>query len=180
MFSWSLPLWPQLLSVDTFNARTSGAQLSGAGYPHFLTRSQDAGMPESRRDICEGQGQMRGQNNSSNGNILEELTENHLLVLPFHHLDKYLTCQSILPLLVCAVSDCPSGRTTKIRGEKTQCLLSCQQVSRYKLTDCSIKSACESEDWSSSSVGSLNSWWRSSPYQETQMGFWLKHSRTFK
>lgn len=160
------------LSVSTFNARKGGAQLSGAGYPHFLTQSQDAGMPESRRDICEGQGQVRGQNNSSKGNILEELTENHLLLLPFHHHDKYTTCQNIPSLLASAVSDRPSGITIKIRGEKTQCSLSCQEVSRSDLTDCSIKSTCESEERSSCSIGSLT--------KDAQMGFWLEHSRTFR
>lgn len=63
--------------MNTLNVRTgsSGAQLSGAGYPHFLPQSQDAEMPESQRDICEGQGQVSGQNNYSSGIILEEPTE---------------------------------------------------------------------------------------------------------
>lgn len=42
----------------------------------------------------------------------------HLFVLPFHHRDKHPTCQNITSLLLCEVSYCPSGRTTKIRGWK--------------------------------------------------------------
>lgn len=40
----------------------------------LTSQSQDTGMPESERDICECEGQVSCQNNYSSGKILKEST----------------------------------------------------------------------------------------------------------
>lgn len=107
----------------------------------------------------------------------------HLFVLPFHHHDKYPTCQNITSLLVCEVSYCPAGRTTKIREWKdVMLLLSCPKAASLSIDwlQHQVYIQFESEDSSSSSVGGMDCWGCSSPYRDAQSGFWLERSRTFK